>query len=543
MGSSRPTMKAKLKKRNSKITLALFAVLFAGIGGYFIINSFAATGSCTQTLAEGVGASTIQSTLENASIGSVICLPGGSYGDISLNKNRQGYVTLQSLAGRTAILGNIYLSQASNYFRFESLTTGSIQSHSQITSGTSTGNIQVVNSDVGAVSAFSGTHDWLVENNDITQCTDQCVEFNTSDSYMPSQHNVIRGNKFVGPNAEDMIRIGNFRDILIEGNQFIDNFEHSVPVTQSSDKTCHCDVLQGIWSGSDLVIRGNSITNGTGQGFFIKDARDPRTGIVGPHGLGVFQNVTIENNLVVNNKDDADSPAQTFSWGKSALTPIGLNEADNVRIFNNTVWDNDSATIIAEGVTNAVVKNNIFQRFQVANNSTATSDYNLSPSFETTSGGVMIKGGHDLNGSPTFAYSNNGSDLNSANWNYRLASNSLGIDTGTNTSGVSGYSVPAFDKEGKNRVDISAVLNGSAGFYDIGAYEFQSTTTPTCTKQPDINCDNVVNITDLSILLSSYGKTTAQLAGSTPSYPKADINTSGKVDIADLSALLTGYGK
>jgi hypothetical protein len=78
---------------------------------------------------------------------------------------------------------------------------------------------------------------------------------------------------------------------------------------------------------------------------------------------------------------------------------------------------------------------------------------------------------------------------------------------------------------------------------DAGPYEYQSGTTPTCTKQADINCDNNVNVTDLSILLSNYGKTTAQLTSSTPSYPRADINNSGKVDIGDLSALLTGYGK
>jgi hypothetical protein len=70
-----------------------------------------------------------------------------------------------------------------------------------------------------------------------------------------------------------------------------------------------------------------------------------------------------------------------------------------------------------------------------------------------------------------------------------------------------------------------------------------TTPPPTCTKQPDINCDNAVNVTDLSILLSNYGKTTAQLASSTPSYPRADINNSGKVEIGDLSTLLTGYGK
>jgi hypothetical protein len=91
--------------------------------------------------------------------------------------------------------------------------------------------------------------------------------------------------------------------------------------------------------------------------------------------------------------------------------------------------------------------------------------------------------------------------------------------------------------------DFLGLLRYKGAKPDLGAYEYQSGTTPTCTKQSDINCDNNVNVTDLSILLSNYGKTTAQLASSSPSYPRADINNSGKVDIGDLSTLLTGYGK
>ncbi|HUC20554.1 MAG TPA: right-handed parallel beta-helix repeat-containing protein, partial [Candidatus Polarisedimenticolaceae bacterium] len=56
-------------------------------------------------------------------------------------------------------------------------------------------------------------------------------------------------------------------------------------------------------------------------------------------------------------------------------------------------------------------------------------------------------------------------------------------------------------------------------------------------KQGDINGDNAVNIFDLSILLSNYGKPRAQA-----SNPKADINNNNTVDIFDLSILLSKYG-
>jgi hypothetical protein len=52
-------------------------------------------------------------------------------------------------------------------------------------------------------------------------------------------------------------------------------------------------------------------------------------------------------------------------------------------------------------------------------------------------------------------------------------------------------------------------------------------------KPGDLNGDNQVNITDVSIMLSSWGQ------GGVP----ADLNGSGKVDITDLSTLLSNWGK
>jgi hypothetical protein len=49
----------------------------------------------------------------------------------------------------------------------------------------------------------------------------------------------------------------------------------------------------------------------------------------------------------------------------------------------------------------------------------------------------------------------------------------------------------------------------------------------------DLNNDNTVNVTDLSILLSNYGS----------SNTAADINSDGTVNILDMSILLSNYGK
>jgi hypothetical protein len=62
-------------------------------------------------------------------------------------------------------------------------------------------------------------------------------------------------------------------------------------------------------------------------------------------------------------------------------------------------------------------------------------------------------------------------------------------------------------------------------------------------KAGDINGDNAVNITDLSLLLSSYNQNTTQCI--TNSSYKCDLSSPGDgvVNIFDLSILLSGYGK
>ncbi len=61
--------------------------------------------------------------------------------------------------------------------------------------------------------------------------------------------------------------------------------------------------------------------------------------------------------------------------------------------------------------------------------------------------------------------------------------------------------------------------------------------TPNALKG-DINGDNVVNVTDLSLLLSNYGK-----LASASNNPNADVNADGAIGILDLSILLSNYGK
>jgi hypothetical protein len=68
----------------------------------------------------------------------------------------------------------------------------------------------------------------------------------------------------------------------------------------------------------------------------------------------------------------------------------------------------------------------------------------------------------------------------------------------------------------------------------IGGYIFVNLSAASGQKG-DVNGDGKVDITDLSILLSNYNKTTT--------YDKGDLDSNGIVNILDLSILLSNYGK
>ena len=77
----------------------------------------------------------------------------------------------------------------------------------------------------------------------------------------------------------------------------------------------------------------------------------------------------------------------------------------------------------------------------------------------------------------------------------------------------------------------------------VGQWSFYANLTSGATPSAaDINTDGTVNITDLSLLLSSFGQTTTQCITNT-AY-KCDLSTPGDntVNIFDLSTLLSKWG-
>jgi hypothetical protein len=122
------------------------------------------------------------------------------------------------------------------------------------------------------------------------------------------------------------------------------------------------------------------------------------------------------------------------------------------------------------------------------------------------------------------------------------------INTSSPAAGAGNLSsCPSTDRDGDTRPLPLATA------CDIGADEVSQTggtspppPPPGSPKPADINTDGSVNITDLSLLLSSYGQTTTNCI--TNNTYVCDIkndtppSTVGHIDIFDLSLLLSGYG-
>lgn len=92
------------------------------------------------------------------------------------------------------------------------------------------------------------------------------------------------------------------------------------------------------------------------------------------------------------------------------------------------------------------------------------------------------------------------------------------------------------EKEGEAEIEIEEglVLADDGKGTDILKVQKGASYALISSISSDFNSDGLVNLYDISILLSNWG---------TPKNPKADINKDGKVDIADFSILLSNFGK
>lgn len=139
----------------------------------------------------------------------------------------------------------------------------------------------------------------------------------------------VRGNRFAGI-AVDAVRPANFDGLVIESNEFRGVDENGA----------HNDVVQVVWGGRGLVFRNNLVHDNTGQGLFIKDGR--------------VHDVVVEGNVFARNRSGRPNV-------RPAASPIQLYDVHGLRISGNTVWDNDTAILLNEGIRDAVIEGNVLE--------------------------------------------------------------------------------------------------------------------------------------------------------------------------------------
>lgn len=213
---------------------------------------------------------------------------------------------------------------------------------------------------------------------------------------------------------------------------------------------------------------------------------------------------------------------------------VNIFNSSNVTIRNNTCYQNVNDTYEAtagelnvDGSSNIQAYNNILNpRTGVKASRKGTTSSNISFDYNLNFGGTAyITGIHDINGKdPLFV----NPSLNILTADFRLKTDSPAIDSALSTQS------PADDYIGNSRPQ-------GAG-YDIGAYEYVNSASPTLIPTPtptpkpgDANSDSKVDGIDYVIWLVNFGKTTG--GGNTI----GDFNNDGTVNINDLTVWLGNY--
>lgn len=192
---------------------------------------------------------------------------------------------------------------------------------------------------------------------------------------------------------------------------------------------------------------------------------------------------------------------------------------DSAQLVNCTFVNNSDGTAVGQSSATVTVQNCVFDGANPNGSvvSLVTTSTSLYPGAT----------GANIDGVPTFVDPNNG--------DYSLAAGSLGIDAANYDAYVAaggGSEDLAGNPRTHDDLGIADTGVGTLTYLDIGAFEFQGDTPTLCLG--DLNSDNRVDITDLSILLANFSTGTTAEEG--------DLNDDGIVDITDLSILLAYFG-
>jgi hypothetical protein len=251
----------------------------------------------------------------------------------------------------------------------------------------------------------------------------------------------------------------------------------------------------------------------SGQDFILENSRFKNCGSVGVRvSYGTNRNSEAPNGLLIqNNVFDQCAPIPVSQCYYSAE----LGNGNNVTIRNNTFIQSEQPTTSNGSPSNVIRINNVGALDGCQNFGTnITYSHNIwkngtCNSTDKSYGNLLL----NADGSPQ-------------------SSSSPVINAGDSSN------CPPYDILGHTRP--------YGGGCDAGAYEFGATggsnpppppPPPSCTRAADINCDGSVNIQDVTVVLSNFGKPTSQATDT-----RADASGNGSVDISDMTVVLSSFG-
>ena len=395
--------------------LAVPAPAVAQGGGAYHVDPAGVGGPCSDARPAAVALSprtpwcTVERAAEAAPVDSIAHVRRATIDQITLDgKRRAGNLTLRPFPGESVQISDIDLENSSGV-TFDGFT---ISDPPQVLDGAR--DVGFTNGTLGeGIKLAAGSGPVLVAGNRISNPDGYGMNFSADASDAPIVDVTVRRNVFDGIGV-DAIQAKNFRNLLVEGNEFKN--------VRAGESGAHPDVLQTVFGGQGLTFRNNWLHDYEAQGFFIAD--------------GTVNGVVVENNLI----EDSEGP----------MSPVRIADAIGVSFVNNTVRGLARFSADTRG---AVIKNNILELLDLDPSGGLTidyQDYNLIESGPRT-------GDHDRGGAPRFADEEGG--------DFELLAGSPAIDAGTSAG------APALDMRGRMRVDDPSAANRGVGHHDIGALE------------------------------------------------------------------------
>jgi hypothetical protein len=455
----------------------------------------ASGGSCSTTVST---VSAIQSAVSSAANGDIICVSSGSYGATNLTGG--GSRTARAIlrpASAAAVNFTARVNINNKHLEIQDITFSQASSESYYI-GSGADDIIMRND--------TAKH-FVIKAQDDTTAPPKNIQILGGDVGNLAATSSDSGN-IIGTNGGSTLSPQN---ILIDGVNF-----HDMTVGASSG--FHMECLH-VWAADSLTVRNSKFSHCSVFDVFIQRL-DPAVSTNLPPAP---QNITIENNFFNCCRHTGDT-SDYKSFAIKFTSDYNPGSWNNITIRNNSSDDKFQLdTSSAVTYVNTKVYNNIAPAMQFNDSSVGTKPSGVNLDNNIWYNGSKI-GSNDIIGQSTSSLFTNFAALD-----FHLKTGSPAIDKGNNAN------APSTDIDGDSRPSGTIV--------DIGADETGGTSTP---KPADIDKNGVVDITDLSYLLSSYGQTTTTCT--TNSSFTCDIattpsSTNGKIDIFDLSLLLSGYGK